>query len=151
MFTVNSCTTEDLFNKPSNSNYNSPMFIGQDLPINGKKDDQISGKIKVWSRYLRYELGAKKRTYKHLYVLQNLYERLYVRSYVLPNSHKCASVLPNLYVRLYVLQNGYVRSYVKKHTKNCDTIYPTPRTPSSLTWAPQTRLFFNVLFNSLIL
>ena len=84
------------------------------------------------------------RLYVYSYVLQNLYERWYVRLYVLPNSHVCSSVLPNLYVRSYVLPNSYGHLYVleiclfKKEEKEIkDLLYPTPRTPSSLTWVPQ--------------
>ena len=74
----------------------------------------------------RYEPGAKKRTYKHsyvlpnlcmrLYVLQNSYVGSYVRSFVLPDFHVCSYVrlyvIQNLYVRSYVLQNSYVLLYV---------------------------------------
>ena len=49
---------------------------------------------------------GKKRTYKRLFVLPNLYVRSYVHMYVLPNwyvlSYVRLSVLPNLYVCTYV-------------------------------------------------
>ena len=52
----------------------------------------------------RYELWAKKRTYKHLYVLPNSYVYLYG----LPNLY----VLLKLYVHLFVLPNSSFRMYV---------------------------------------
>ena len=70
--------------------------------------------------------GAKKRTYKRLYVgsyllsnlyvclyvLPNLYVRSYVRLSVLSISYVCLHVLPNLHVWLSVLLNLYVRFYL---------------------------------------
>ena len=67
-------------------------------------------------------------------------------SYVLPNLHVRLSLLPNLYVRsyvrLYVLPNLYGHSHVIPKKGSATPLYPTPRTPSSLTWVPQSRLAF---------
>ena len=75
------------------------------------------------------------RLYVCLYVIQNLYERLFVRLFVLPNlhvhRHVCSSVLPKL-----------VCALVCAPKLLWALVCPTPRTPSSLTLVPQSRLAF---------
>ena len=88
------------------------------------------------------------RSYVCLYLLQNFYERSYMRSYVLTNWH--VRLYVRSYVRLYILSNFDGQLYVlpslyakkEKKRKIITPLYPTPRTPSSVTWVPQSRLAF---------
>ena len=76
------------------------MKEGQICP-NSWKTQIVPNGWRAKSVHILYWPGAKKCTYKRLYVLPSLYvlQNLYVRSYV----------------RLYVPQNLYVRLYVRSY------------------------------------